>query len=803
MKKFILYILILCYSNINAQTKEELITALQQTTNDSMKIEICCQLGDMLIYENPDEALQHLNAAIKLGEEKNYQFSLSKAYHTVGNLFYTYSNYSLALENFQKAFAIRLIIDYKEGLASTSNNMANIYKQLGNYEKALEYNEISLKMNIELNDKKWVAYSYKNIGDVHENKGNYHLALDYFFRAITIFEEIDEKQGLAYCYSSIGNIYKNQGSLDRAIDYYFQSLQISEDISDHKSIATNYNNIGIISAMQGNFDQALDYYFKSLDIKDSITDMAGTSDTYNNIGLVYLEKGRSDTANFTKALEYYTKSLEISLRLGSNVRIASCYNNIGIIYIAKQQYHEALEVYNKSLEIRKLLGEKRGIAYSYNGIGNAYKHLSNFTKAIENYKNGMEIGKEIGSIEIIKISAEGLSEAFSEIKQFEEAFKYQVIFKQMSDSLRNEENTKRITQLSMQYQFDKKLKEQELLQQRLDIENDEKLRRQKIYLSIAISGLIVMGLFAFVIFRGYRIKQRHNRLLAIQKAEISEKNLRLETQNEEITKQNKEIERKNQDITASINYARRIQNAILPPPEMFSNVFSDYFIFFKPRDIVSGDYYWIKEVENHVIVTVADCTGHGVPGAFMSMLGIAFLNEIVNKIVEEKGIQYLQAGKILTDLRELVKKSLRQTGKDNEAKDGMDMSLFVLDRNKKILQFAGAYNSIYIVRNGELIQIKADRMPIGIFINEKPEFTNTIFELQMGDTIYMFSDGYVDQFGGDDGRKFRVKPFKELILEIHHLPLQQQYRKFIEVLDEWKGLHEQVDDILVLGIKIQ
>ena len=265
----------------------------------------------------------------------------------------------------------------------------------------------------------------------------------------------------------------------------------------------------------------------------------------------------------------------------------------------------------------------------------------------------------------------------------------------------------------------------------------------------------------------------------------------------EIERQRYEIEIKNKNITDSIQYASRIQTAILPPDEYIKDTLPQHFILFKPRDIVSGDYYWMTKKDDEIVLAVADCTGHGVPGAFMSMLGVAFLNEIVNRA------EKLVASNILNGLRDQVKKSLRQTGKKDEAKDGMDIALCVFDIAKKQLQFAGAYNPLYILRKGELIQLKADRMPIGIYYKEKESFTNHIMDLESDDVIYLFSDGYNDQFGGSDGKKFMIKQFQNLLIEIYQKPLDEQKEILNSTLEKWMGKHEQVDDILVIGFKIE
>ncbi|MEE4196239.1 MAG: SpoIIE family protein phosphatase [Bacteroidales bacterium] len=277
---------------------------------------------------------------------------------------------------------------------------------------------------------------------------------------------------------------------------------------------------------------------------------------------------------------------------------------------------------------------------------------------------------------------------------------------------------------------------------------------------------------------------------------VKERTEEVVKQKEEIEKQRDEIAEKNRSITDSIEYASRIQNAVLPSGEYALDILPEHFILFRPRDIVSGDFYWMTKKDNLLVLIAADCTGHGVPGAFMSMLGVSFLNEIVNRH------EITTASAILNQLRADVKKTLGQEGKEGEAKDGMDLALCIVDPDKMKLQYAGAYNPLYLFRNEELIEVKADRMPIGIYIKEKESFTNHEMDLQKGDVFYIFSDGFQDQFGGEDGSKFKTKNFKQLLLEIHHKPMTEQRKILDTKIDQWRGHWEQVDDIIIMGVRI-
>ncbi|MBN1181481.1 MAG: SpoIIE family protein phosphatase [Bacteroidales bacterium] len=298
------------------------------------------------------------------------------------------------------------------------------------------------------------------------------------------------------------------------------------------------------------------------------------------------------------------------------------------------------------------------------------------------------------------------------------------------------------------------------------------------------AGILIVLVVFIIVFRERKLK-RDKRIL---EEKVRERTAEVVRQKNEIAAQKKEIE-------DSIIYAKRIQNAILPKEEKINKMLPEYFILFKPRDIVSGDFYWISTKGDKIVIVAADCTGHGVPGAFMSMLGVSFLNEIVNKSDVKK------ASDVLNKLRESVISTLSQEGVSNEAKDGMDMSLGILDLAKHELQFAGAYNPLYLIRNGELIVTDADNMPVAIH-ERMDEFTNHVIKLEQGDIFYLFSDGFADQFGGDSGKKFLKGKFKKLLAGLQDKSMADQKKILDETLEQWKGNYSQVDDILVIGVRV-
>jgi serine phosphatase RsbU (regulator of sigma subunit) len=368
------------------------------------------------------------------------------------------------------------------------------------------------------------------------------------------------------------------------------------------------------------------------------------------------------------------------------------------------------------------------------------------------------------------------------------------------------------------------LKENEILRisqqkelQRIQLEKSvSELNQRNTLTALAFAGIIFVLILLSISTRAYLLKQKANKKLALQKDEISAKNSELSIRNEEILAQRDEIEaqrdeleaqrnlvqnhkdqieKTHNEISSSIDYAMRLQDAMLPSPALLEKYFSGHLIFFRPKQKVSGDFYWWTRYENLLLIAVADCTGHGVPGAFMSLLGASLLKEIVNK----EGIT--TPGRILDRLREEVIAALDQKGSMNEQKDGMDMSLVCIDPQNLACKFAGAYNPLYLLRRGQLSSYRADLMPISYY-EEMGPFKTTEIQLERGDQLYMFSDGYADQFGGEHRKKFKYKNFRQVITEYADLSMPRQQQVLSDTIREWQGKYEQTDDMVILGIRI-
>jgi serine phosphatase RsbU (regulator of sigma subunit) len=369
---------------------------------------------------------------------------------------------------------------------------------------------------------------------------------------------------------------------------------------------------------------------------------------------------------------------------------------------------------------------------------------------------------------------EDISEVYTRMGNYKQALEYHKLFTEVKDTISRKETLDMISEMQVKYETEAVIKDNQLLTAQSEL-SDVKLRQQRIAIYFFIFVLLSISALVVLLVRQNNQKKRAN--------------LELAQKNALITEQKKEI-------TDSIQYASRIQSALLPPGDYIDKLIPERFIIYMPRDIVSGDYYWITEKNGKVICVAADCTGHGVPGAFMSMLGIAFLNEIVSKQDD------LHTDEILNELRAHVIKSLHQTGKEGESQDGMDIALYTLDLESNKLEYSGANNSLFIFRDSELVELKADKMPIGIHTRADIPFTRHHVDIQSKDMIYSFSDGYPDQFGGPQQKKFMVKNFKNVLSNIHTKQVKEQKTILEKTLHEWMAETDQVDDILVIGIRV-
>ena len=595
----------------------------------------------------------------------------------------------------------------------------------------------------------------------------------YLDSALALAKRLPEKNWESMCYSMLGVYEKDRGNLPLSLEYQLLSLEINEDRKDSASIAINYVDIGVIHKLMDDTEKALEYQLKACAILERMGMESRLASTYGNIGTIYQKKKQ-----VKEALFYYNKVLSISEKTKDSINIAKCYFNIGTAYIDNGHPDDGLPYIEKAKAIVELLGDETGMAKVYFRLGMIYTEKKQYAAALNILTRSYALSVKLRSLMLTSESSGALYELYSKTGNYKEALKYHEKYIEARDSLVNEQKSKEVARKGMQYEFDKKQEQQRMEQEKKDALAQAEVNHQRLIRNGFIGGFILMLMLALVVYKGYFDKKAANRMILTQKSIVEEKN---------------------KQITDSINYAQKIQAAIFLPEEEFRKFLPQSFILLKPKDIVSGDFYWITRSGSQVIYATADCTGHGVPGGFMSMLGTSLLNEIVN----EKGIT--QPADILNTLRDKVITSLRQSGNTGETRDGMDISIISLDMVSLTLTYSAANNSSYIVRDTgkgkELIELPASKQPVGFSYSPEP-FTQQTVQVRSGDALYTFTDGYADQFGGANGKKFKYRQLKDLFVAISSKPLHEQKSLLDQTIETWRGNLEQVDDILVVGVVV-
>ena len=799
------------------------------------EITLLQEISRAYIFLNTDSALAFANHALELSSRSNNNLLVAESYALLGKIYLENLQAEKSFEFLNKAGDLFSQLKLNEKIAGIKINLGQNHYNLREYEKAIEYYNGAKQIATQINNEDILAsslfYTARSLNRL--NRGE--EALSSFLSAMEKWEELGNEEGLALVYNDLGSYYSARSDFQNAIVYYQKTLDIRRKGSNDRSIGIVLNNLGNQHLQLGNYDKAIECYKEASDIFKAIGFDRGTAATLTGMAIIY-----ENLRQYASALDVYKEVLVIREKLEDKYEQANTLSNIAVTY--SKMLNDSLEsiygvnyqdtIYEKkiktniefgklsidynlrALAIRKEISHTRGISITLANLGHVYQSMGEFDEAnyyfaewlklpSEFHDNDTKIPIYIGlgklamyegdfnkailyfndahrsAISInkkihIREAARNLSDLYEKSGNYKLALDYFKEFHSIYDSL-NQENTRReIHEMQVQYETEAKERENELLRKDQLI-NETKLKNSRKALIAAVMVVIIFSILVLQLIRQNKFIKKANDELAMK--------------NELISGQAKEI-------TDSIQYASRIQNAVLPPNEYMHKLLPEHFTIFRPRDIVSGDYYWITEKNNKVITMVADCTGHGVPGAFMSMLGIAYLNEIVSKHKE------ITSDQILNELRNQVIHSLHQTGKEGESQDGMDVSVFIIEKDTLKLEFSGANNPLLIFRDEEMIELKADKMPIGIHTSVEEPFSRKEYQLQNGDMLYAFSDGYPDQFGGPQGKKFMIRNFKKLLSSIHTEDVNEQKSILVKTLDDWMADYSQIDDILVMGVRV-
>jgi len=628
------------------------------------------------------------------------------------------------------------------------------------------------------------ASAISNIGLMFDNQGKTVLAIENYKAALVLFEKIGDKKGTSSPINNLGKVYYNIGDIEKALSYYLKALKLREDFGEEEKTIVVNNNIAKVYQEQGE-DSVSEFYFrKALKTSLKYNNKHVQAITHHHLGKVFYRKNQLDSA-----LVYYKISYQLRKEIGHKHGMAESLHSMGSLYTSIDREDEAFAAYDLSLKILEGTNYLNGFISAKSGLATLYFQRGENQKALTLAESAFEYAQKIGFPDVIKKTSGLLSEIYAAVGKFEKALEMQILRIQMRDSLVNLDNTKSVYKQQVDFNFQQK--EQALIieeEKRKLISRQEKEKKNLIITFISIGLLLLIG-FTVFLYNRFRLIKKQNALIEEQKRVVDEQQVKLVGINDELSS-------KNEMITDSIFYAKKIQKAILPDLAPFREYVQDIFVFSQPKDIVSGDFYWGYRTEKEILFTVADCTGHGVPGAFMSLIG----SNILDKIVGEMNIT--RPDLILEQLSKEIYTRL-QAENDADVKDGMDLVMCSVNLETKKLQLAGAYNPMYIVRDKEIIQFKTDRYQLGNPDHlENKNITLQTFDLKTDDILYLFSDGFPDQKGGEKGKKYFYQPFRELLIKNSGLSLAEQKVNFGKELEAWKGEKEQMDDILIMGLKI-
>lgn len=673
------------------------------------------------------------------------------------------------------------------------------YYYLYDLDTAVMYTEFAKDRSEGANYLQGISDSYGWLGYLLRQQGDMEKALEYNYEALNLFITLRDTSGVILELGNLGYNYSITGDVPKAIAFYHESNKLCRKVADSTGLSYNLINLATIYSEQDQKRLAIDMFHEALDLLSRLDDKRTEGYCLINLGFTYAELEIYDSA-----MIYLNQSIRVREEIGDIFGLVGSYNNLGETLLEVGDYDSAGVCFKRSNELSLQMGSDEGLSTSLYMLARLDFKTGNLQSAIANGEESMRLSKELGYPGQMRSTALLLSNIYEETNNFEAALKNYKFYIEMRDSLNNLQTQTATVQQQAKFEYEKQKEIDDLEnEKRIELERKEKERQRVITYAISGGLLLITGFLIFV-FNRLRVSRRQNQIIASQKQEVETQKEEIENQKHQVELAHAQLERKNEEVMDSITYARRIQKAILPPNSIVKKLLPAAFILYKPKDIVAGDFYWLDSSvvntgngdESEVLFAAADCTGHGVPGALVSVV----CNNAMNRAVREYGLR--DPGQILDKVRDIVIAEFSRS--DEEVKDGMDIALVSLAKKSDMttrLKFAGANNPLWLIRDQELIEIKADKQPIGKYAEHQP-FTTHEMDLKAGDCLYVFSDGYADQFGGEKGKKFKARNMKDLLLGIHKDSPESQKYALDKAFEDWRGSLEQVDDVCVIGVRI-
>jgi serine phosphatase RsbU (regulator of sigma subunit) len=723
----------------NKRKLDSLFTIIKTSKVDTVKINAHLKIANILLREDSMAGLQQIKKAqfvLKSIKDKNYTFRIK--------------------EKISK-------LCFGNGLE----------------QKGIQYIDQAIEDAKAEQNKLWLAKLYFR-------KAMYMQAFDMarqaqvWFDSAYYFSKGADERLLAEILMEKGRAHYDNGEYKPAMNDYIEAQKLFEKNKwEDKEYGHLLHYLGSVFKRQKLYPQARDFYEKEVELGKKLKDRSIEAE-----GLYLCAQAYSGMGEYTRDKECVMKALDIFKELNNMRMVSLMYENLADNYSREGDYKKAIECLETSKDIDIQLGKETRLGNTYASLGDMYSRLGQHKKALAYLEKAMDAVMKVETKQLLNRAniTESMAFAYAASGNYREAFDHLLEYRKLDDSLNNQSNAEYLHELRTKYETEKKESEIRLLSAEKKIGEDELHRKElqsRMLIIIAVLGVIVT-IISVVAFMS---KQKSSRLLKKQVSEINY--------------QNEVIREKNKDITDSIQYAKRLQEAVFPEADTLNNYFAESFVLFRPKDIVSGDFYWFEQAGDKTILAVGDCTGHGVPGAFMSILG----HNLLNQIILEHG--NTNPADILRLLDKQVSSALNKRGNKQEYNDGMDIAICVIDKQSKTLSFAGANRPLVIQRGDELMELKQNKFAIGgIQDGSCKLFMKQDIKISDQDVLYLFSDGYYDQFGGPSGKKFKYKQLAEKFKSLANKPLSEQKKILSESFDNWRGNLEQLDDVCIIGIRI-
>jgi len=718
-------------------------------------------------YDLPDSTRYYANKSLTYSKKIKYEYGKVKAFYLLSFIDGTAGNFSRSIDYADSCIAVAVKNNFSLEHADIINIKGSVYSDLNQFDKAIElYNE-SIEISKKIDYQRGINIAESNIGVCYYLEGDYQKSLEYFLSTLKYFETTSDTSSYLICIGNISSIYLEIEQYDEALEMVEDGMKFCKGVPGQQlRYADMIAQTALIKSELGDHQKALSLYFEVIKIQLQANDLRLAARTYNNLADVYFKMNQIE-----KAIQMSEKAIHIVDSLGFDYDYAEYTKVLAVILNDKGNYSKALEYAEASLKIDEKIG--------------AQDHIFQTTLL--------------------------LAEIYSHLKNYEKAYELQLKYSILQDSIFLRSSDKAMEEMTVLHQLDKKelenarlteTNEKNEIKAQLQQEQSDKDRARMLFLVFILVLVLVLAVLAFF---AYRNKKKSNEIISEQK-NVAEK------QKTEIENQHLILEEAHKEITDSIKYAKRLQDAILPPLELVKEILPQSFILFQPKDVVSGDFYWFEKGSDQVFIAAADCTGHGVPGAMVSVVCSNALNRTV------KEFRITEPSKILEKARTLIIETFAKS--DREVKDGMDIALCSLNPSSLTLTFSGANNPLWIVRKIEeltsaeksdetilcnehsaLLEFKPNKQPVGLYSGMK-DFEQEKIQLKKGDTFYIFTDGYADQFGGEKGKKMKYRPFKETLLSLANTSVPEQKEILTMDFNGWRGAFEQVDDVCVIGVRV-